>query len=131
MKVFGLKKWQNIPFAEWPFAIPTTELKVHTSEFDSLDMWPRMKLKRQVKYQFELLETALQASRKGLSVLHCPDFIVRLHNNEVAPEFALVPLNPPPSYKAPKPITAYLVGRKGNVPQDLERKFAKFMRSVK
>jgi DNA-binding transcriptional LysR family regulator len=133
MAIFGNKKWQAKPFDQWPFAIPTTELRIHSSEIESMDMWPKTAPKRYVKYQFELLETALQTSRRGLSVLHCPDFIARLHNDEVKPSCHLSLLPKPQGYRASKPVKAYLVWRKGASITDsgIEGKLARFMRSIK
>jgi DNA-binding transcriptional LysR family regulator len=128
MGIFGTKTWQEVPFDQWPFAIPTTELRIHSSEIDALDLWPKSAPKRKIKYQFELLETALQAARKGLSVLHCPDFIVQLHNTDIKNSLQLVQLKPPAAYKASKPVKCHLVTRKGAVPVQIERKLAKFTR---
>ncbi len=130
MKIFGREEWKNEKFENWPFAVPTSELKIHSSEIDSLDMWPKNAPPRRVKYQFELLETALQTSRLGLSVLHCPNFIVRLQNEQVKSQFQLHELPIPHKYKAPKMTKVYLVARKGSSIFDFEGKFAKFMRSL-
>lgn len=131
MGIFGKDSWAMEPFLEWPFAIPTTELKIHSSEIDSLDMWPRHAPKRTVKQRFELLETALQTSAQGSSVIYCPDFIVKLHNERVKANFHLSSLPHPTGYKKPKPLKVYLVGKRGNINIELERKLAKFMRSLK
>jgi DNA-binding transcriptional LysR family regulator len=132
MMIFGNKKWQSVSFEQWPFAIPTTELRIHSSDVDSMDMWPRTAPKRHIKYEFELLETALQTSRNGLSVLHCPDFVVRLHNLEIKPSLQLVSLPNPNGYRASKRVKIYAVWRKGSTiaASGIEGKFAKFMRSI-
>jgi len=130
MGVFGHKSWEKKPFSDWAFAVPTTELKLHSSKAESLDLWPSFAPKRTIKYQFELLETALQTSRYGLSVIHCPRFIAKLQNEFVKPDFQLHSLSPPSGYTTPKPTKTYLVGRKGAVGEVLERKMAKFMRSL-
>jgi DNA-binding transcriptional LysR family regulator len=130
MGIFGKKEWEKVPFEEWPFALPTTELKIHSSEIDSLDMWPRRAPKRLIKYEFELLETALHTSSRGASVLHCPDFIVELYNQHVKPALQLSELPRPNGYKASRSIKAYLVGKKGSVMKELEQKLAKFMRNL-
>jgi DNA-binding transcriptional LysR family regulator len=130
MDIFGRKHWEILPFTEWPFAIPTTELKIHSSEIDSLDMWPTSAPKRYVKHRFELLETALQTTAHGLSVIHCPEFIVNLHNQRVKASLQLIKLQLPMDYKKAKPTKVFLIGRKGSVSRELERKFARFMRSL-
>lgn len=131
MGIFGQKEWGKKPFAEWPFAIPTTEMSIHSSEILSLDLWPQNAPKRKVKYHFELLETALLTSRRGLSVLHCPDFIAHLHNVDLKPDFQLKNLPIPTGYKRIKPSKMYLVARKGSPHLKLEPKLAKLARSFK
>jgi hypothetical protein len=130
MKIFGKEKWEKKDFSQWPFAIPTTELKIYSSEINALDMWPNSSPKRLIKYQFELLETALQTSASGATVLHCPDFIVKLYNLRANQLFQLKELPMPAKYKESEPIKVYLVCRKGSCPQNLEGKLAKFMRSL-
>lgn len=129
MGIFGQKKWDDQPFEEWPFAIPTTELQIYSSDIQSLDMWPKSAPRRLIKYRFELLETALQTARDGLSVLHCPAFIVKLQNAVVKSTHQLAPLKAPPGYKTIK-TKAYLAARKGYDVKPLEGKFAKLMRSL-
>jgi len=131
MGIFGNRKWEKEAFENWPFAVPTTEMRIHSSDIDSLDMWPRSAPNRKVKYRFELLETALQTSREGLSVLHCPEFIVSIQNSQVKDCFRLSRLSPPSRYRRLKDSKVYLVGRKGALPDRLNGKLAKFMRSLK
>lgn len=131
MELYGTKKWEKKEFSELPFAIPVTELKIHSSEFDSLDMYPADAPKRNVKFRFELLETALQTSSLGESVIYCPDFIVKLYNDHAKQSFQLQKLDKPSGFKKQKPKKIYLVAKKGNVSVELERKFAKFIRSLK
>lgn len=128
MGIFGKKDWATKDFNLWPFAIPVTELKILTSEIDTLDMWPKTAPRRNIKYKFELLETALQTSSLGLSVLHCPDFIINLHNEKVKSAFQLVDLTTPKGYKPHSQVKIYLVGKKGSEYLKLEGKFAKFIR---
>jgi hypothetical protein len=131
MRIFGRKTWEPRPFGDWPFAVPTTELRIHSSDIDSLDMWPKNAPNRKIRHRFELLETALQTSAQGDTVIHCPDFIAHLHNERSKAPFQLIAISFPEGYKKPKPIKVFLVGRKGNIPTELERKFAKLFRSFK
>lgn len=132
MKIWGLDKWRKVHFEEWPFAVPTTSLHIHSHKNGSLDMWPQTKIKRRIKYEFELLETALQTSRQGQSVLYCPDLIVKIHNECVLKEFKLEHLPFPHPLKAPKPVKIFLVSNKENkIRNNLEGKLAKFLRSLK
>ncbi len=129
MGIFGLKRWEKVAFKDWPFAIPITPLKINALEHTSLDMWPKNK-PRFVKYEFELLETALQTSRAGLSVLYCPNFIVALHNRQISPEHKLIRLESPPGIRSIR-TKIYLVTLKGNSKRlSIEGKVAKFLRSL-
>lgn len=84
-----------------------------------------------MKYKFELLETALQTARPGVSVIHCPEFIRHLQNHHCKPEFQLVELPAPVGYRRGRPLKVYLTSRKGAMPEGLEGKLAKFMRSIR
>lgn len=129
MGIYGLKKWKDVPFQEWPFAVPVTPLKINSLSHTSLDMWPQTK-PRKVKYEFELLETALQTSRLGLSVLHCPDFIVTLHNRYTANEYKLISLPFPKNAGSRKKTKIFLIVKKSNESKNsIEGKVAKFLRS--
>ncbi len=132
MGIWGQAIWIKKSFEEWPFAVPTTSVQIHSIDFVSLDMWPQNNFNRTVKYQFELLETALQTSRLGHSVLHCPDLIIKLQNMMVKKEFQLEQLPYPERFKPLKPVKIYLVAKKGNPLVTLiEGKLAKFLRSLK
>lgn len=132
MGIFGSKDWLSRPFNEWPFAVPTTELRIHSSDVESLDLWPKSGPRRNIKYEFELLETALQTSRQGLSVLHCPQFITKLHNAALKPQYQLIELAPPSGYKAPKPTKIYVTWRKDSAIalKKIDRKLATVLRSL-
>lgn len=131
MEIFGRPGWAGRPFAEWPFAVPTTELRIHSLSEDSLDLWPRGGPRRQVRYEFELLSTALLLAGAGKCVVHCPDFIARLHNNCSKSSHQLVPLGWPPGLRAGKKVTVYLVAKKAQSVEWLERKLAKHFRALR
>lgn len=131
MAIWGLSKWKKQDFSDWPFAVPTTSLFLHTSSYNSLDLWPNG-VSRNVKYGFELLETALQTSQQGLSVIHCPGFIVSLSNKYLQSKYKLEKLPFPKNIKKSKPSKVYLVTRKDQSFEiNLEGKLAKFFRSLK
>jgi DNA-binding transcriptional LysR family regulator len=128
MHCYGRGDWGKREFADWDWAVPITELRIHSLNEDSLDLWPKSAPKRKVKYEFELLETALQMGGAGLAVLHCPDFIVRLHNERVRPALRLEQLAPPAAYRAGKAVKVYLVARRGHALGPIEGKLAKLFR---
>jgi len=131
MAIFGREKWRKRPFTEWPFAVPTTEVRIHSQDYHSLDLWPTTRQPRRVKYQFEMLETALRLASLGHAVLHCPEFVVKLHNRVSRAEFTLEELPPPKNYRGPGLSRLYLVARKGDERKGrLERKLARFFRGL-
>jgi DNA-binding transcriptional LysR family regulator len=131
MHCFGRPEWKGRPFSEWPFAVPITELRIHSLSEDSLDLWPRSAPKRLVRFELELLETALLLAERGKAVLHCPDFIVRLHNERVRAGLKLDQLEAPPGYRVVKPVKIYLVSKRNRGPGDLEGKMAKMFRLLR
>jgi len=131
MGIFGRPEWTRSSFAEWAFAVPTTELRIHSLAEDSLDMWPKGAPRRETKYEFELLETALLMASSGHAVVHAPDFIVRLHNERVKASLKLERMPDPAGYRVGKAVKVYLVAKKNHSPEVLERKLAKFFRSLR
>jgi len=132
MAIWGNEKWLKQDFADWPFAVPMTAVQIHSLEHSSLDMWPQKQKVRRIKYKFELLETALQTSRLGHSVLHCPGFIVKIHNQQVRRDLQLTKLPYPSPHKKAKPVKVFLIAKKGNPSISLiEGKLAKFLRSLR
>ena len=133
MGIYGIQsaKWETQPPSTWPFAVPITQMQIHSLDYESLDLWPKGKFVRKIKYQFELLETALQSTRLGLSVIHCPEFVAKLHNRTTSSQAQLSLLPYPTEVKARKPVKIYLVSRKGEpLPNRLEGKLSKFIRSL-
>jgi len=132
MGIFGVAKWKSVPFDEWPFSAPITPLHIHSQSQESLDLWPESKVPRRLKYQFEMLETALVSAREGASVSHCPDFIAKLQNKFVKSEYKLLPLPFPKDYPKPKEQKVFLVRKKAAPdPLKLEAKLATFMRQLR
>jgi len=129
MGIFGLDEWKGINFSSWPFAIPVTEINIHTSLESALDLWPQSGPKRKIKYRFELLETALQTSRSGRSVIHCPDFIIEAHNADVRSSLHLQPLPLPQRYGPKVTKKVFLVTKKGAPTTELQRLLPKVFRS--
>jgi DNA-binding transcriptional LysR family regulator len=99
----GSKRFSGCNFSDIPFAIPTTQMTENTAQLAALDGWP-LSFPRKINYRFELLETALEASRKGLSAVHIPEFIA------AEEKFMLIPL--PPNFR-PVTMTCFLVKREG------------------
>jgi len=86
-KAFGKKgAFKNTELQDLPFSVPVTKFPGSPSGIRTLDNWPAS-IPRKVLYEFELLETALETCRKGLSVIYCPTFIAQLQNKTSIHQF--------------------------------------------
>jgi DNA-binding transcriptional LysR family regulator len=118
----------DVPFEEIPFAVPIKRVVDNPKQVYELDMWPQDR-PRLVRYQFELMETALDACRRGVCAVHCPDFVVELHNQTCATNSQLYRLLPTPTARTPT-HTVFLVKRRA-VPEDARmRLVARALRRV-
>ncbi len=126
-EVFSRKGiFNSISFSEIPFAVPISKVSESFTEVKTLDHWPS-NISRTVEFQFELLETTLETTRQGLSVLHCPEFVIRLQNEYLKEEFQLIPLTMNIELIRPK-LDIYLITRKGFPEDDLVKKVSKSIR---
>lgn len=129
MEIFGKSSLSSTRFEDLPFAVPIDGVRTAAVNMKLLDGWPDHEFPRQIKYEFELLETALQVASQGLAVVYCPDFVVRLHNRYVAESFRLSPIKPPADFQA-RDLPIYFVQRKNSEEAAVVRKLAKFVRSL-
>jgi DNA-binding transcriptional LysR family regulator len=129
MKIFGHKSMAEKKFENLPFAVPITGVDTPTISLRSLDGWPSDQFPRQVKYELELLETALQFARLGRAVVYCPDFVVKFHNECLPHNLRLHEVTLPPGFKT-KALPIYLVRRKNEEETPLIRRLAKLARSL-
>jgi DNA-binding transcriptional LysR family regulator len=100
------------PFDELPFATPSRLVSGSPVDTLGLDGWPYERVARRVRYRLALLESGLEAVRRGLCAVFIPDFIARLHNRVVAPRYRLV-RRPLPRGMAPVQQSVVLVRRAG------------------
>lgn len=128
-KIFGPKKLITIPFEKLPFAIPITPVNSSASSLRSLDGWPNS-IYRMVKYEFELLESAIQISRNGFAVLYCPSFIINFHNQKIDAQNKLIEF-PLPKEVSLEKIPIFLVKRRKDSESSVFKKIARFIRSLK
>ncbi len=129
MRIFGHKSMNAKKFEDLPFAIPIDVVDTPTISLRSLDGWPNDQFPRQIKYELELLETALQFARLGKAVVFCPDFVVDLHNEYLPNHFHLHEVVPPPGFKEKK-LSIYLAHRKNEEESEFIRKIAKTVRAL-
>lgn len=130
MGIFGVeKKFKEIDFADLPFAIPITPVQGVPHKVKGLDGWPDDKVPRNIKYQVELMETAMEFCRQGLAVAYLPKFVVELHNKQVKTNFSLQEVEPPKKVKSKKQ-SVYVIKRKSDVEHPVFRKIATALREL-
>lgn len=130
MSIFGQRSMLNKNFEDLPFAIPIDGIDTPAVSLRSLDGWPSAEFPRKVKYELELLETALQFARHGKAVLFCPDFVVKFHNEQMPAHLRLHEIEPPAKFKS-KELPIYLVQRRNEEETRFIRALARLARSLK
>jgi DNA-binding transcriptional LysR family regulator len=108
---------------------PITPVTGTVLDARGFDGWPTDYFQRQVKYQIEGLEAALELTRQGLCAGFFPKFLVKLHNSEMGAAFHLEPLTLPVKLR-PQTLTLYLVRRSSDEDDLITRKLAKALRQV-
>jgi DNA-binding transcriptional LysR family regulator len=129
MRIFGQRAMNGKALPDLPFAVPITGVETPTVSIRALDGWPSEEFPRWVKYELELLETALQFARLGRAVVYCPDFVVKFHNETVPRPLHLHEIAPPPTFKS-KRLPIYVVRRKNEEETPFIRKLARLTRSL-
>lgn len=130
MEVYGASSFVKEPFDSLPFVVPITPLEGVPHKVKGLDGWPDDKIPRKIKYQVELMETALELCRQGLAVAYLPQFVVNFHNKQVCEKYSLKPQLSP---KAIEPFKqgVYIIKRKSDVEGPYFRKIAAALRKLK
>lgn len=129
MQIFGCKAMKSRRFEELPFAVPIDSVNTPAVSLRSLDGWPSEEHPRQVKFELELLETALQFARSGKAVVYCPNFVVKLHNQALPTQLHLHEISPPIGFKT-KRLSTFIVRRKNEEETKLIRSLAKMARAL-
>jgi len=129
MRIFGHKSMTIKKFEDLPFAVPVNGVTTPSVSLESLDGWPNDQFPRQIKYELELLETALQFARSGKAVVFCPDFVADLHNSCLPNHLHLHSVAPPHGFKDKK-LSIFIAHRKNDEESAFIRKLAKAVRTV-
>ncbi len=130
MGIFGhRKKFGKSEFLNFPFVVPITPVQGVPHKVKGLDGWPDDRIPRNIQYQVELMETALELCRQGMAVAYLPKFVVELHNIQVKQDFTLQNLTPPKELKSAKQ-GVYVVKRKSDVEHPVFRKIATVLRNI-
>lgn len=129
MGAFGLKKFKNTVVKDLPFVIPLGPSEGTPSKVLGLDGWPEHKFQRHIKYRVTMMESAMELCREGHAVAYLPEFIARLHNEKVLPEYRLIELTIPVNQKERlQPV--FLIKKTQSQELALHREIAKALRSL-
>jgi len=119
--VFVSQKAKN---KELPYAVPITELGINHLQANSLDGWPT-NTPRNIQYKFEMLETALDLTSRGLAKILCPKFIVKIENERLNEKHKLVEQEQ--KIRFPK-LKVYAVKKKSQPEDEYFKKLCKAVR---
>lgn len=130
MGIYGTVRYLEQKFDTLPFVVPITPVQGSPDKVKGLDGWPDDRCPRLIKYQVELMETALALSRNGLAVAYLPSFIIELHNEQVKQKYSLISINPPTRLKRFKQ-DVYIIKRKSQQESAVFRDVAKALRKLR
>jgi DNA-binding transcriptional LysR family regulator len=109
---------------ELPYAVPITELGINHLQAKSLDGWPA-DVPRNIQFKFEMLETALDLTSRGLSKILCPKFIIKIENERLNEKHKLIEQEQ--KVKLPK-LKVYAVKKKSQPEDEYFKKLCKAVR---
>lgn len=109
---------------ELPYAIPITELGINQIQAKSLDGWPT-DTPRNIQFKFEMLETALDLTSRGLCKILCPKFIIKIENERLNEKHKIVEQKQ--KIRFPK-FKIYAVKKKSHPEDDYFKKLCKAVR---
>jgi DNA-binding transcriptional LysR family regulator len=112
-----------------PFITPITPVEGSPHKMKGLDGWPDNRFPRTIKFQVELMETAMELCRRGLGVAYLPQFVVNLHNDHYKTRYRLGAIPMPPDLKA-QTQAVYVIKRKNVQEHALFRKMASALRNL-
>jgi DNA-binding transcriptional LysR family regulator len=130
MDVFGrIDSFKQMDFEELPFVIPVRPIQSAPTKARGLDGWPDDKIYRNIFYRVTLMESAIEICRQGLAVAYLPSFVVKIHNEKIKKEYRLESFPHKLKLKERKQAV-YLVKRKGDVENSLDKKLARAIRMI-
>lgn len=107
-----------------PYAVPITELGVNHLQAKSLDGWPA-DVPRDIQFKFEMLETALDLTSRGLSKILCPKFLIKIENERFNEKHKLIEQEQ--KLRLPK-LKVYAVKKKSHPEDEYFKKLCKAVR---
>jgi DNA-binding transcriptional LysR family regulator len=117
------------PFDQIPCSAPSLRIANAAQQEATVDSWPETVARNMVRYRFDLLETALESCRQGLSWGYFPLFVVWLHNAQVRAEYQLERLRSATT-PAGKPLRVFLVKREGEDETAVMKQMCNALRST-
>ncbi len=131
MAVYGREEsFKNIEFSKLPFVVPIVPLEGVPHKVKGLDGWPDDRISRNIQFQVELMESALELCRQKVAVAYLPKFVVNLHNKQVQKKYLLQELGFPHKVKSLNQ-NVYIVKRKSERELPAFRKLAAALRRLK
>lgn len=130
MGIYGMKKFKKMSLEQLPFVIPIAPAQGAPSDVRGLDGWPEHLFDRHIQFRVEAMETALQLTRRGLSVVFIPDFVAEISNELHLLEFQLEKMLEPEKFSSIF-RDVFLVQRKGAEETKVVRQIAKAVRELK
>jgi DNA-binding transcriptional LysR family regulator len=121
--------FKDVPFDRIPCSAPILRIANAARPVTTVDSWPDAIARGTIRYHVDLLETALESCRQGLSWGYFPLFVAWLHNAQKRPEFQLERLR---SAVVPhkKLLPAFLVKREGDEETTPMKRMCSALRSV-
>lgn len=122
------KKWSGIEINLIPFIAPVTPIEGSPSGVKGLDGWPEHLFERNVKYNVDMMESAVQLAASGMGVVFLPKFIANSFNDQVKSIRKLQEIIIPDIGKVSRDV--FIILRKNDNESDLVKKLAKAIRQL-
>lgn len=121
--------FKGVGILDIPFAAPLIPVEGAPTGIKGLDGWPDDKVKREIRFRVDLMETAISLARSGHCAVFIPTFVAKLHNELVKDEFQLVK-KPLPTGMKPVKRKVFIVKRESTVEDEKIKKLAKYLRGL-
>jgi DNA-binding transcriptional LysR family regulator len=115
--------FRGVPFDRIPCSVPLLRLP-SAPQGPTIDAWPETLPRTATRYHFDLLETALETCRQGLSWGYFPLFTAWLVDRQVRPEYGLELLHSAGVARS-KPLQAFLAKRVGDAETPAMKRIAR------
>lgn len=121
--------FKGVDLLDIPFAAPLIPVEGGLTGVKGLDSWPDHKIKREIRFRVDLMETAVSLARNGHCAVFLPTFVARLHNELMKDEYHLVKKATPPKMKTIR-RKVYIVKRESTLEDSKVKKLAAYLRSL-